>query len=88
MQHKMLVKITEQKSTSTSCYISMHLKNIKIREFLYVHFTIKDGKNRVLGMLCFIILRNVKLQLKSKKEKICVMYGEGAMTNRKCQSGL
>ena len=64
----------------------MHLKNIKIREFLYVHFTIKDGKNRVLGMLCFIILRNVKLQLKSKKEKISPVYGEGAVTDRTNQN--
>ena len=80
----MLVKTTEQKS----CYISMHLKTIiKIGEFFCGHFTIKDGKNRVLGILCFIISRDVKPQLKSKKEK-SAMYGEGAMTNRKCQSSL
>ena len=32
-------------------------------------------------MLCFIISRKVKMQLKCKKIYICAVYGEGAMTD-------
>ena len=35
-------------------------------------------------MLCFIISRKVKTQLKCKK-KICAVYGEGAVTDQMCQ---
>ena len=34
-------------------------------------------------LLCFIISRKVKMQLKQKK--ICAVYGEGAVTGRMCQ---
>ena len=36
------------------------------------------------GILCFIISRKVKMQLKCTK-KICAVYGEGAVTDRMCQ---
>ena len=35
-------------------------------------------------MLCFIISRKVKTQLKCKK-KICAVHGEGAVTDQMCQ---
>ena len=56
-------------------------------EFLCRHFNIEDGsKKQHLGMLCFIISRKVKSQLKHKKKKkrekeICAVYGEGAVTD-------
>ena len=57
-------------------------------EFLCRHFNIDDGsKKQHLGMLCFIISRKVKSQLKRKKKKrerekeICAVYGEGAVTD-------
>ena len=34
---------------------------------------------------CFIISRKVKTQLKYKKKKICVVCGEGAVTDQMCQ---
>ena len=36
------------------------------------------------GVLCFIVSRKVKLQLKTQK-KICAVYREGAVTKRTCQ---
>ena len=36
------------------------------------------------GILCFIILRKVKMQRKHTK-KICAVYGEGALTDGMCQ---
>ena len=60
-------------------------KDIKIGEFLCSHFNIEDGKkSNFFGILCFIISRRVKMQLK-RKEKICAVYGEGAGTDRTCQ---
>ena len=38
-------------------------------------------EENILGMLCFIISRKVKMQLKHKK--ICTMYGEGGVTDQK-----
>ena len=35
-------------------------------------------------VLCFIISRKVKIKLKCKK-KICVVCGEGAVTDQMCQ---
>ena len=38
------------------------------------------------GVLCFIISRTVKMQLKrKKKKKICAVYREGAVTTQTCQ---
>ena len=37
----------------------------------------------IFGILCFIISRKVKTQLKQKK--ICVVYGQGAVTDLTCQ---
>ena len=42
-----------------------------------------EEKN-IFGILCFIISRKVKTQLKRKK-KVCAVYGEGAVTDRACQ---
>ena len=36
-------------------------------------------------LLCFIISRKVKMQLKCKKVKLCALYGEGALTDWKCE---
>ena len=39
-----------------------------------------------LGILCFLISRKVKMQLKHTHiEKICAVYGEGAVSDRTCQ---
>ena len=38
----------------------------------------------IFGILCFIISRKVKTQLKRKK-KICAVCGEGAVTDWTCQ---
>ena len=62
----------------------MHLKKlIKIGKFLCSHFNIEDGRKcSIFGILDFIILRQVKMQLKcKKKKKICAVYGEGAVTD-------
>ena len=40
--------------------------------------------HNIFSMLCFIISRKVKMQLKCKK-KICAVYGEAAVTDRMCQ---
>ena len=40
-------------------------------------------EENIFGILCFIISRKVKMQLKHKK--ICIMYGEGGVTDQKCQ---
>ena len=37
------------------------------------------------GMLCFIISRKVKTQLKRTQKKMCAVYGEGAVTDQMCQ---
>ena len=38
-----------------------------------------EEKSNIFGILCFIISRKVKMQLKHKK--ICAVYGEGAVTD-------
>ena len=40
--------------------------------------------HNIFSMLCFIISRKVKTQLKRKKQ-ICAVYGEGAVTDGMCQ---
>ena len=45
-----------------------------------------EEKSNIFNILCFIISRKVKMQLKEKK--ICSVYGEGAVTNRICQKWL
>ena len=40
-----------------------------------------EDKSNILGILYFIIARKVKRQLNEKKKKMCVVYGEGAMTD-------
>ena len=39
-------------------------------------------------ILCFIISRKVKTQLKRKKTLHCAVYGEGAVTDQACQKWL
>ena len=41
--------------------------------------------HNIFGILCFIVLRNVKTQLKLRKKKICALNGEGAVTDWMCQ---
>ena len=41
-------------------------------------------EKRIFGIVCFIISRKIKKQLKCIK-KICAVYGEGAMTDWMCQ---
>ena len=67
-----------------SACISKNL--LKIGEFLCSHFNIEDGRKyaRLFGILCFIISRKIKMQLKWKK-KICAVCGEGAVTDPTCQ---
>ena len=64
----------------------MHLKKVsKLVNFWCSHLNIEDGKiHNILGILCFIISRKVKTQLKHKN-KICAVDGEGAVTGRMCQ---
>ena len=67
----------------------MHFKKLtKIGEFLCSHFNSEDGRKYAtfFGLLCFILSRNVKTQLKHKKD-LCRVYGEGAVTER-VKSGL
>ena len=45
---------------------------------------LKVEENNIFSILCFIISRKVKTQLKCKK-KICAVYGEGAVTDQTCQ---
>ena len=48
-------------------------------------FIIEDGiKKQHFGMLCFIISRKVKQQLKHTK-KICAVFGEDALTDQMTQ---
>ena len=52
---------------------------------MHSHFNIEDGiKKQHFGMLCFIISRKVKQQLKQTK-KICAVYGEGGITDQMTQ---
>ena len=44
----------------------------------------KENMN-IFVVLCFIISRKVKRQLKCKRKKICAVSGEGAVTDRMCQ---
>ena len=52
-----------------------------------VHFCVAililNMEENIFGILCFIISRKVKMHLKHKK--ICTMYGEGGVTDQKCQ---
>ena len=63
----------------------MHYKYIKIGEFLCSHFNIEGRrKYNIFGILCFIISRKVKTQLKHTHTKVCAVYGEDAATDRTC----
>ena len=43
---------------------------------------LKMAENRQhFGILCFTISRKVKMQMKCKKEKLCTVCGEGAVTD-------
>ena len=42
-----------------------------------------EGKKQHSGILCFIISRKVRMQLKCKKK--IVQYGGGAVTEQMCQ---
>ena len=49
------------------------------------HFNIDDGRKNIFSILCFIISRKVKMQLKHTHKKICAGYEEGAVTDWRCQ---
>ena len=52
--------------------------------FLWNPFNTEDGReNNIFDILCFTISRKVKSQLKCK-EKICAVYGHGAVTDQTC----
>ena len=59
-----------------SCHISVHFKIlVKIGEFLCSHFNIEDGRRytMIFGLLCFVVSRKVKMQLKCKKRFVQCM---------------
>ena len=67
----------------------MHLKKlIKIGEFLCRHFNIKDG--RKYATFWHITLHYFKKgkNATEMKKKICVVYGEGDVTDQAVKSGL
>ena len=56
-------------------------KSTKIGKFLCRHFDIEDGrKYTTFCILCLIISRNVKMQVRRKHSFL--QYGEGAVTDR------
>ena len=63
----------------------MHEKT-KIGEFLCSHFNTEGGRGYAtfFGILCFIISRKIKMQLKHEKTSFAV-HGEGAVTDQMCQ---
>ena len=66
----------------------MHFKKdlSKLANFCVAILILKmQEKKQHFGILCFIISRKVKTQLKCKK-KICAVYGEGAVTDQTCQT--
>ena len=36
-------------------------------------------------ILCYVISRKVKMQLKRRETRVCAVYGEGPVTDRTCQ---
>ena len=64
----------------------MHFKkDLKLVNFCVAIVILKmEEKSNVFSILCFIISRKVKKQLKHQK-KISAVYGEGAVTDRTCQ---
>ena len=63
-------------------YIKKKKNLSKLVNFCIVILILKmEEKSNIFGILCFIISRKVKMQLKCKK-KICAVYGEGAVTDR------
>ena len=65
----------------------MHLKRlIKIGAFLCSHFNIEDGIKYATFLEYYVLLfqEGYKCHPNAKK-KICVVYGESAMTDRTCQ---
>ena len=69
-----------------SCHISVHLeKLIKIGEFLYSHFNIKDGRKYTTFSAYYILFQKGKNTTEMQKKKICAVYAEGAVTDQMCQ---
>ena len=63
----------------------MYLKKSKLVNFCVAILILRWKKiGNIFGILCFIISRKVKMQLKCTK-KICAVCGEGAVTDRMCQ---
>ena len=64
----------------------MHLKNvIKIGEFLYDHFNIEDGRKFATFWCIMLYYFKKGKNATETQKKICVVYGKGAVTDRKCQ---
>ena len=68
----------------------MHLKiNIKISEYLHSHFNIEDGRKYATFLEYYALLAYYVLAYYFKKgknatktpQKICAVYGEGAVTD-------
>ena len=53
----------------------------KLVNFCAAALVLKMEENTHFHSLCFSILRNVKMQLKRCKKKICAVYREGALTD-------
>ena len=50
------------------------------------HFNIENGKKgKILGILCFIISRKLKSQLKPIRKKDLSVHRDGAVTDWMCQ---
>ena len=61
----------------------------KLVNFYVAILILKMGeKSNIFSMLCFIISRKIKTQLKYKKKQICAVNGEGTVTDRTCQKWL
>ena len=68
----------------------MHLKAklLKIDEFLCNHFNIEGEKNKQHIQHIMLYYFTKDKNATEMQKKICAVYGEGAVTDQTCQSGL
>ena len=67
------------------CHLSVHQKNIEFGDFFCSHFNIEDGrKEQHFGRIMLYYFKKGKNAIGTHK-KICVVYGEGAVTDQTCQ---
>ena len=85
-QHLVVVNLIQNNFVRlycNSCHISVPFKNNlpKLVNFCVAILILKmEGKKQRSGILCFIISRKVRMQLKWKKN--CSVYGDGAVTKQ------